>query len=433
MLIALALSGCATTYPMMPTPVLYAGSQARTLFTSVPAERRTPPLDLLFITDRAPATSAEEGGGPYSSERSRSTAFGSTIVRFGEGVDWDTLVQQSTVSERTVAVELTLGRTKEFGRFPPIPYQVAVTADGGLSRSPAVVEAHEKANRELQAEIERRLEFASRKEAVLYVHGYHNTFRDAALTMGELCHFLGREFVCGIFTWPAGGSRGLLFGYNVDYESSVFAVEHLVKAIRTVAATPGLQRLHLLAHSRGTDILATALSELGAEAYIQESTIARIFKIGNVVLIAPDIDADVAPTRIFRILSDPDLPWGKAPNPRVVFPPAPGFRLTLYASPDDKALATSSWLFGSIARIGRMREDVLTPQLIDQMQKIGLFDFVQVRGTTDFFGHGYFVSNPHVSSDIIAMLRYGLKPNEPGRPLEEVKRPFWRVKSDAAK
>ncbi len=48
-------------------------------------------------------------------------------------------------------------------------------------------------------------------------------------------------------------------------------------------------------------------------------------------------------------------------------------------------------------------------------------------GTTDYFGHGYFVSNPRVSSDIIAMLRYGFKPNEPGRPLEEVARPFWRV------
>jgi hypothetical protein len=30
-----------------------------------------------------------------------------------------------------------------------------------------------------------------------------------------------------------------------------------------------------------------------------------------------------------------------------------------------------------------------------------------------------------VSADI-AMLRYGLKPNEP-RPLEEIKRPFWRA------
>jgi esterase/lipase superfamily enzyme len=61
--------------------------------------------------------------------------------------------------------------------------------------------------------------------------------------MGELCHFLGREFVCAIFTWPAGGTRGILFGYDVDYESSVYAVEHLRKTIRTIATTPGLERI----------------------------------------------------------------------------------------------------------------------------------------------------------------------------------------------
>ncbi len=70
-------------------------------------------------------------------------------------------------------------------------------------------------------------------------HPRVNTFRDAALTMGELCHFLGREFVCGIFTWPAGGKRGILFGYQVDYESRVFAAEHLRKTIRAIAETPG--------------------------------------------------------------------------------------------------------------------------------------------------------------------------------------------------
>ena len=54
-------------------------------------------------------------------------------------------------------------------------------------------------------------------------------------------------------------------------------------------------------------------------------------------------------------------------------------------------------------------------------------DIVQVRGTTDFFGHRYFVSNPKVSADIIAMLRYDLRPNDPGRPLEHVAGSFWRV------
>jgi len=421
----LGLAGCATTYPLMPTPALYTGAQAKPLFTDAPAAVRTPPLDLLFITDRASATKPDDPE-PYTEARSRSMAFGSTTVEFGDHITWDALVQQSLLVNRPAALDLKLGPTKEIGRYPRIPYAV-VTTPAGLTRAPAVVEAHETATRQLQAEIARRLALSPRKEMVLYVHGVANSFSDSALAMGEMCHYFGREFVCAIFTWPAGGTGGILFGYQADYESSTFAVEHLRKAIRTIADTPGLERIHIMAHSRGTDVVGTALSELSFEAYMQQSTLPRRFKLGNIVLMAPDLDVDVAPAKVFAILSDPDLPYGPAPNPRVVIPPLPGFHLTVYVSPDDKALATSGWIFGSLARLGRIEASMLTPEQIKLVGELGFFDVVQIRGTTDFFGHGYFRSNPKASADLIAMIRYGLGPNEPGRPLEEVKRPFWRV------
>ncbi len=421
----LGQTGCATTYPMMPTPVLYAGAQARPLFTNAPADVRTPSLDLLAFTDRAPAQSADAPE-PYTADRSRSMAFGSTTVLFGEDLTWDTLVRQSLTFPRTHPLELVLGPTKEIGRLPPIPYEVAVI-EGGLRRSNRVIEAHETAMRELQAEVARRLASSPRKEVVLYVHGVANTFRDAALTMGELCHFLGREFVCGIFTWPAGGKRGILFGYEVDYESSLFAAEHLRKTIRAIAGTPGLEKIHLIAHSRGTDVLITAASDLNFEAYTQQSNLARRCKIGNVVLFAPDLDADVAVAKLFKALSDPDVPYGSAPNPKMVLEPTPGFRITIYVSPEDRALATSGWLFGSIVRLGRLDKAMLTPEQIEQARTIGFLDVIQVQGKTDLFGHSYFTSNPTASSDLIALLRYGLGPNDPGRPLEEVEKPFWRI------
>ncbi len=156
-------------------------------------------------------------------------------------------------------------------------------------------------------------------------------------------------------------------------------------------------------------------------------TLPQRFKLGNVVLLAPDLDVDVAPAKKFAVLSDPDLPYGAAPNPRVVIPPLRGFHLTVYVSPDDKALATSSWLFGSLARLGCIEAPMLTPEQLEQAATVGFLDVIQIRGTTDQAGHGYFRSTPLASSDLIAMIRYGLKPNEPGRPLEEIKRPFWRI------
>ena len=84
-------------------------------------------------------------------------------------------------------------------------------------------------------------------------------------------------------------------------------------------------------------------------------------------------------------------------------------------------------MFGSIARLGRIDATLFTPDQIELIGALDAVDVIEVRDTTDFFGHRYFVSNPNVSADLIAMLRYGLRPNEPGRPLERIAGPFWRV------
>ena len=404
--LACLLAGCAATHTLMPTPAVYTGPNAKPLFADATNDSKPAALDLLFLTDRAAADGI--GDLPYTAERSRSIAFGSTVIEF---TDRETL---------------TLGGTTELGRFPAIPYPLTQTPDG-MRRDPAVVAAHMQAKQRLQDETAMRLAVAHRKEIVLFVHGYRVDFGRAALTMGELCHFLGREFVCGIFTWPAGGDRGALFGYDVDRESAEYAVEDLVKLIRIIAGTPGLERIHFVAHSRGTDTLASALALLSAEAYARKSSPARDFHIGNVVLVAPDLDGDVAVTKIFKVFSDPDLPFGGEAAPGTIIPPSPGLKLTMYVSRDDKALATSAWLFGSIARLGRIDSTMFTSDQIELIGNLDAVDIIEVDGSTDFFGHSYFVSNPKVSADIIAMLRYGLRPNEPGRPLLQVSGPFWKV------
>ncbi|MGB8435450.1 MAG: alpha/beta hydrolase [Burkholderiales bacterium] len=424
LLVAASVGGCSSTFPLMPTPAMYTGHAARPLFPSVPEVRRTPTIDLLYVTDRAPAVNPDDRL-PYTAERSIQMSFGSVAVEFDESVTWDLLVKESTATDRSTSLDLKLGKTEVLGSFPRVPYPVAA-ADGGFTRDPAVVGTHEKAVAQLQAEVARRIAASPRKEVVLFVHGYANTFEDAALTMGELCHYLGRELVCAIFTWPAGGSRGLFLGYNVDRESGEFAVWDLKKAIRIIADTPGVERLHLVAHSRGTDVLTSALAMLAIESYIGKSALDRRYKIRNIVLMAPDMDADVATARVFNILSDPDLPYGVAPSPQGVFA-HPELHLTVYVSPDDKALSVSQYLFGSLRRLGRVDSTMFSPEEIAGLRRLGIIDIVQVSGTTDYFGHSYFTSNPAVSSDLIALIRYGLKPNEPGRPLIEIAKPLWRV------
>ncbi|MCF7996969.1 MAG: hypothetical protein K9L88_19370, partial [Chromatiaceae bacterium] len=49
---------------------------------------------------------------------------------------------------------------------------------------------------------------------------------------------------------------------------------------------------------------------------------------------------------------------------------------------------------------------------------------------TDLFGHGYFTTNPRVSSDLVQLIRFGKKPGDPGRELIRTGRVTWRIPSE---
>ena len=419
------LVGCAGRPGLMPTPRIYTGDVAPPLFTG-PAPPTTS-VDLLYVTDRAPVTKPD-GSLAYSSDRSRSMAFGSVTVEIGEKVPWPVLAEQSKESPREMPLELQLGAVTELGRFPPIPYDVD-PVPGGITRSPATVDAHERAAAGLQAEVARRIAASPRKEVVLFVHGYANTFEDAAFSMADLCHFFGREFVCGIFTWPAGGSRGILAGYNVDRESGEFAVQHLKQAIRLIAETPGVERIHLIAHSRGTDVLASAVRELNIEAYVAGRFRRRPLQGEE------HRAAGAGHRRRRRGGEDLRRRLGSRSGLRGRSAAAQGLfrsRRTHHGLhvPGDKALTLSQFLYGSIVRFGRLNPALLTKEEAAKAARLAyLIDFIEVKAPPGFLGHSYFTSDPKVSSDLVALIRYGLKPGEPGRPLEEIQRPFWRIPS----
>lgn len=65
MLGALALcTGCATTYPLMPAPVVYVAQQGKPLMAQSPAAGQKGSVDLLYVTKRAPGTEAAKMSAP---------------------------------------------------------------------------------------------------------------------------------------------------------------------------------------------------------------------------------------------------------------------------------------------------------------------------------------------------------------------------------
>ncbi len=404
----------------MPTPAL-PSADGSALFDQVPDARRTANIELLFITDRAPKT-APDAGLPYGQERIRSLGFGIVEVELRPELNWDDLRGHSLADPREEQIALELGAVRELGRYPDEPYGVR-RFEQGVQRDPIVMERHERAESALQAEVQRQLQHAPSGEVMLYVHGFNETFASAAYTAADLCHFFGRRHVCAFFTWPAAVGGNPLFSYTQTTESATFSVGHLKKTIRSLVETPGVKGTQLLAHSRGTAVMLNAFRELTLQAIAAGEDPADAFKLVNLILLSPDIDADVASQQIEVFVSDPNLMsrWSRDTLPRFF-----RGRLTVYSSPGDRALKLSSFLFRSDERVGQIRPEEISQTSKDLYAAFDNIDFVVFEGKrTDKFGHSYFLSNPMVSADLVELVVNGTPPGHRRRPLISAGGPFW--------
>ena len=253
----LLVTGCAERRLLMPTPNLYTNEKA-TLFEALPQEYASTLVELIYVTDRAPETD-EAGNLRYGYNRSNSLAVGTTVVDLGHNATWKELVEASRTHTRFSDLELRLVSIDQFARLPPTPTPYKVI-DGEVVEDPEVVAARDASVARLQAKIKQRLALTPRKDVYLFVHGYHNTFEDAAFALAELWHFFGREGLPILYTWPAGYPG--IFGYTYDRESSEFTVFHLKQVIKWLSEQPEIENIHLIAHSRGADVAISAFREL---------------------------------------------------------------------------------------------------------------------------------------------------------------------------
>nr|WP_245181203.1 alpha/beta hydrolase [Sinorhizobium mexicanum] len=128
----------------------------------------------------------------------------------------------------------------------------------------------------------------------------------------------------------------------------------------------------------------------------------------------------------------------QAASPYGLLPRIGALHLTVYSSPNDQALAISSGLFGSVVRLGRLTsasidsKEAGSSALWKNSQMSGIADFIEYKGISGFAGHSYFLSDPAVQKDLAALIRDGLKAGDRGRPLVEIKRPFWSILSRTA-
>lgn len=163
-------------------------------------------------------------------------------------------------------------------------------------------------------------------EAVIFVHGFNNTFSESLYRFAQLAHDIETPGVAVHFAWPSAANP---LAYLYDRDSALFARDGLEQLIHQVQAA-GADRIILAAHSLGASVTMETLRQLALRG--DRKTLSRI---RGVVLISPDIDVDVFRAQARTI--------GPLPQPFVIF-----------ASPNDRALGFLSRLNGQPSRLGNL-------------------------------------------------------------------------------
>jgi hypothetical protein len=123
-----------------------------------------------------------------------------------------------------------------------------------------------------------------------------------------------------------------------------------------------VEEINLIAHSRGTDVLTSALRELYIETRADGHDFQTVYRIRNVVLAAADLDLEVITQRVAAEYMTLGVE-----------------RATLYVSDVDRALGFAAFLFTSVHRLGQLRPEDLTDEERQHLARVArtqIIDFL---------------------------------------------------------
>ena len=101
-----------------------------------------------------------------------------------------------------------------------------------------------------------RISKSANKEILIYIHGYNNSFKDAALSATALDSDLNFGGVTVLFSWP---SNGELLRYGSDEQNVSDSRDDFLDFVRTLSNLQELKRIVVFAHSMGSRLPITAL------------------------------------------------------------------------------------------------------------------------------------------------------------------------------
>ncbi len=217
------------------------------------------------------------------------------------------------------------------------------------------------------------------RDVLVYVHGFNTSMEEARNRLAQIVVDGRFGGVPVLFTWP---SKSALLAYGADKESATASRDAYLKLLDELSQTPGVGRVHILAHSMGTWLTMETLRESALSGSPDLHG-----KLGNVMLAAPDIDLTVFKNQIARL--DPS-------------------HFSVYVSKGDRALQVSASIQGD-RRLGSI--DPGNEQDREMIASLGVKVFDISDLSTGLIGHDNYADAP------LAVRQIGAKMTEP-RPAE---------------
>ena len=241
------------------------------------------------------------------------------------------------------------------------------------------------------------------KDVFVFVHGYNQSFEDAARRTAQLAYDLDFDGTPMMFSWP---SQGHLYSYFTDQQVIEPTGPRLAEFLDTVTAASGAERVHLIAHSMGNRVMLAAL-----QAYVKaHAGKAGRPAFGQLVFTAPDVDRRDFVTAFASLRGIAE-------------------RITLYASDSDLALRASKTVHGE-PRAGSAGDGIIRLPGLDTIDMSGL--------PADALGHSYFAASGGAVYDLLHLLWRNDPPDSPQRCNTSAGKdpgaaPLWRFNVDKCK
>ena len=387
------LGGCSSTVRLMPTPTLFTSGDPE-LFDAGGGAGRDTTIEVMYATNRLPVGTG--AARHYTRMRSDQLRLGVATLKVGDGTtSWESLQAMSTSDVEGERPVISLQAVRE----------MAVLGDGTQAPDPDA--------RAFIAHLEELLQRGDNRDLLIYVHGANTDFDRAAAQAAQFQHFLGRDAVVMLFSWP---SAGTMLRYGRDVRTARRSEPTFARAVGLLSAYTHAAHVNVLAYSAGAMIASPGLARAAANAADSSP-----LRLGEIYYAAPDID--------FPAFVD-NLPRYEDQVRRV----------TVAVNMGDRALSFAQRLH-RVSRAGRPNLSDIGPEetewLVAATGREEL-DVISIRPEVlpglPASSHSFWYDHPWVSSDVLLKLRFhappparGLEPNSTAMALA-----FWTFPADYA-